>query len=184
MRKVIFVLVILLILMVVGCKPDTEGSKTCVVDSDCIPVGDCNPGCWSEKPYSKDTAEDVCGFLEPPSCKCVSNVCYEYFEIPNKIAIGYGEVKDISISLVNDKEITLDNINLKVVDCTSEVGKSTFNPTTILVPQESIKPNSVQKLKYRLDPSEMNIGNYSCSIEILSNEEVLQKTEFNLIITK
>ncbi len=82
MNKLIIIALLSLVLLN-GCKiSESEGSKDCVDDDDCVvfgETGECNCGC-----YNKDNLPSgsggKCFCSAPIDCKCVNNKCEGIFE--------------------------------------------------------------------------------------------------------
>jgi hypothetical protein len=56
-----------------------DGSKECKADRDCVPVGDCSPGCWNKnfQPKGAIWNKQFCGLEAPKACGCIENTCVE-----------------------------------------------------------------------------------------------------------
>lgn len=61
-----------------NCAQPQDGLKNCATDDDCIPVGNCDCGCWSNPPVSENSAEGpMCDCGTPDSCLCLDGKCLE-----------------------------------------------------------------------------------------------------------
>ena len=93
-KKFWFLLVGVIIAVVIICfvlsshKPlVSEGSKDCVVDSDCVVFGEdgeCNCGCYN-KEILPSRSGGACFCAAPESCDCVDGTCEVVYSeiIPN-----------------------------------------------------------------------------------------------------
>lgn len=61
-----------------NCAQPQEGLKNCATDADCIPVGNCDCGCWSKLPVSENSPEGPqCDCATPTGCLCTDGTCLE-----------------------------------------------------------------------------------------------------------
>lgn len=89
-KYIALILILIPVILISGCI--SEGSKVCVVDSDCVvfgETGDCNCGCYNKDNLPSNTGEE-CFCAAPISCKCVDKRCEGVFEDPEQSCTDSG----------------------------------------------------------------------------------------------
>lgn len=91
-KKIITIIIIIIVAglgywiyqstFVPGEEVESEGSKNCVNDNDCVvfgKTGDCNCGCYNKDNLPSSTGGE-CFCAAPIDCKCVDSKCEGIFE--------------------------------------------------------------------------------------------------------